>query len=96
MAAKIVKLMSISRNEFLHSFKQFVPDYGGSMSGSRFELAIGKGSVTIEIEILPNRAITTLMSLPQTNVTLTMNNLDPGEQKHFLERFDLSFRRGGG
>ncbi len=96
MATKIVKLMSMSRNEFIHSFKKFVPDYGGPMDASSFELPVDKGSVTIDIEVLPDRAITSLFILPQANVTLTMDGLSEDEEKHFLERFDISFQRGGG
>jgi len=88
--------MSMSRNEFIHSFKKFAPDYSGSMNASSFELATGKGSVTIEIEVLPERAITSLFILPQANITLTMNNLSSCEQRRFLDRFDISFQRGGG
>ena len=96
MATKIVKLMSMSRNEFIHSFKKFAPEHSGSMDASSFELASGKGSVTIDIEVLPERAITSLFILPQANITLTMNGLSQEEQKKFLERFDISFQRGGG
>lgn len=96
MPEKIVKLMSMSRDEFIHSFKKFAPDYKGSLAASSFELTIGKGSVIIEIEVLPNRTITSLLTLPQANVTLTMNNLTEDEQRHFLARFDISFQRGGG
>jgi len=88
--------MSMSRNEFIHSFKKFAPDYRGSMDASSFELPAGKGSVTIDIEVLPERAITSLFILPQSNITLTMNGLSEDEQRHFLERFDISFQRGGG
>jgi len=86
----------MSRNEFNHSFKKFVPDYRGSMSASSFKLDVGKGSVTIEIEVLPDRAITSLFILPQSNITLTMDGLSKNEEKKFLERFDISFQRGGG
>ncbi len=96
MATKITKLMSMSRNEFIHSFKKFAPDYRGSMSATSFRLDAGKGSVTIEIEVLPDRAITSLFILPQANVTLTMDGLSQGQQKKFMERFDISFQRGGG
>jgi len=96
MAEKTVKLMSMSRSEFIHSFKKFAPDYRGSLNASSFELAVGKGSVTIEIDVLPERAITSLFILPQANITLTMNNLSSCEQRRFLDRFDISFQRGGG
>ncbi len=86
----------MSRSEFIHSFKNFAPDYRGSMDASSFELDAGKGTVTIDIEVLPDRVITSLFILPQTNITLTMNGLSEDEQKHFLERFDISFQRGGG
>jgi len=86
----------MSHNEFIHSFKKFAPDYRGSMSASSFELAAGKGSVTIDIEVLPDRAITSLFILPQSNITLTMNGLSENEQRRFLDRFDISFQRGGG
>jgi len=66
------------------------------MSASSFELPAGKGSVTIDMEILPDRKITGLLSLPQANITLTMNGLSKDEQKQFLQRFDISFQRGGG
>jgi hypothetical protein len=96
VSTKIVKLMSMSRNEFNHSFKKFAPDYRGSMNATSFKLEAGKGSVTIEIEVLPDRAITSLFILPQSNVTLTMDGLSKDEEKHFLDRFDISFQRGGG
>ncbi len=96
MTDKTVKLMSMSYNEFIHSFKKFAPDYRGSLSATRFEIESGKGSVTIEIDVLPARKITTLLSLPQSNITLTMNGLSPDERQYFLERFDISFQRGGG
>ena len=96
MATKIVKLMSMSRNEFIHSFEKFAPEYRGSMDTSSFELAAGQGTVTIDIEVLPDRAITSLFILPQANITLTMDGLSEDEQRHFLERFDISFQRGGG
>jgi len=86
----------MSRSEFIHSFKKFAPEYHGSMDASSFELAAGKGSVIIDIEVLPERAITSLFILPQANLTLTMNGLSEDEQRHFLERFDISFQRGGG
>jgi len=86
----------MSRNEFINSFKKFAPDYRGSMDASNFELNAGKGSVTIDIEVLPDRAITSLFILPQSNITLTMDGLSEDEQQHFLERFDISFQRGGG
>ena len=86
----------MSRDEFIHSFKKFAPEYRGSMSASRFELNAGKGSVAIEIEVLPDRRITSLLSLPQSRITLSMDNLSKDEQRKFLERFDISFQRGGG
>ncbi len=96
MTTTIVKLMSMSRNEFNHSFKKFAPDYRGSMNATSFKLEAGKGSVTIEIEVLPDRTITSLFILPQSNVTLIMDGLSKDEEKKFLERFDISFQRGGG
>jgi len=96
LTEKIVKLMSMSHNEFIHSFKHFAPDYRGSLTASSFELKHGEGSVTIEIEVLPERAITSLFILPQANITLTMSNLSGCEQRRFLDRFDISFQRGGG
>jgi len=86
----------MSRNEFNNSFKKFAPDYRGSMSASSFRLNAGTGTVTVEIEVLPNRVITSLFILPQSNITLTMDGLSGDEQKKFLERFDISFQRGGG
>jgi hypothetical protein len=88
--------MSMSHNEFIHSFKKFAPDYRGSMNATSFKLEAGKGTVTIEIEVLPDRAITSLFILPQSNITLNMEALSKDEEKKFLARFDISFQRGGG
>ncbi len=93
---KTTKLMSMSRNEFIHSFKKFAPDYRGPLAASRFDLKHKSGSVTIEIEELPKRTLGGLLALPQSSITLTMTGLSKDERQKFLERFDISFQRGGG
>lgn len=92
----VSKLMSISYNEFIHSFKNFAPDYLGPLSAKHFKLQFGAGSVTIEFEQLPKRTLGGLLALPQSNITLTMDSLTDEERQNFLARFDLSFQRGGG
>lgn len=97
MAAIIIsKLMSISRTEFIRSFEKFAPDYNGDLSVDKFDLSYEKGTVLIEIQVLPKRTLGGLLALPQSNITITLKNLTEAEQKSFLARFDQSFQRGGG
>mgnify|MGYP003137897496 CR=1 FL=1 len=93
---KIIKIMSATRAEFLRSLAHFAPDQQYTDDRSSYSFPLTKGQVMVETKVLPNRAVTGLLGLPQLEVTLTFKDALAGEEEEFMRRFDLAFRRGGG
>lgn len=58
-------------------------------------LAVGGGSVEIDLQPLPPRRIA-LLALPVLRVTFRFIDLDAAERTVFLTHFDHYTRRGGG
>ena len=92
----ITKIMSATPAEFFRSLAHLVPGENFDRNATRFELTRDTGEATISFKILPDRKVTSLLSLPQMEVTLEFDGLSEDAQSAFVHDFDLAFRRGGG
>lgn len=87
--------MSISRAEFLMRLPAAV---GGDAYVEEGQALVHRGEGrgwSIVLEPLPLLQIA-LLRLERLRVSLRFENYDEAEQRRFLQRFHLYFRRGGG
>lgn len=92
----IKKIMTASPDEFFRSLAHLAPNLLIDKSLQVFRLPVENGAVTISFQQLPVRRVTGLLSLPQLEVTIEVDDLSPSAQQTFMNDFDLAFRRGGG
>lgn len=92
----VIKIMSATPAEFLRSLSHFAPERQFQDNAPSHKFALKQGEVIIATKVLPKRAVTGLLGLPQLEVTLTFKDAILGEEDQFMRRFDLAFRRGGG
>ena len=92
----VYKVMSANRSEFFRSLQHFAPDINGGENSDKFEIEVGAGRALISLEVLPEKAITSAMRLPQLGVAFTFIDMDERAQSGFVAAFDQAFRRGGG
>ena len=88
--------MSATPDEFFRSLAHFAPDRRFDHTQTSFSFPLQEGEAVISFKTLPERRVTSLLFLPQLEVTLRFTNVDETAQTQFLEGFDLAFRRGGG
>jgi hypothetical protein len=95
MMLRVEKLMSVSRAEFVESWRAFdaSPPPG---PGEPVCLPVGTGRVTIAYEPRPGVRLGGLLELPRALVTLTFEAADPPAAAALVARFDRAFQRGGG
>lgn len=92
----IKKTMSANRNEFFRSLAHFAPGRSFDHSETSFHFPLDQGAATISFATLPDRQVTGLLSLPQMEVSIAFDGVEPDAQGAFMYDFDLAFRRGGG
>jgi hypothetical protein len=91
------RVMSISHAEFRHSLKplgKFYP-YRSDATGRKFTLHNGGGEIEIRLGEQGCKRIGAL-ELPETVVEFSFHACTAEAIEHFLSRFELAFRRGGG
>jgi len=91
-----IKIMSATRSEFYRSLGHFKPDHTVSENALTFSLNLNSGRVNFQLQDLPRRRVTGLLSLPQLEVKLDFDDVGDADRAKFLQDFDLAFRRGGG
>ena len=88
--------MGLDHVEFFRSLPPAIDHRPYTRDGNRVLVDIGEGRrVEIELSAERVRAIA-LLRIPVTDVTLRLHGFDQPASDHFIERFDLAFRRGGG
>jgi hypothetical protein len=92
---KIVKLMSISRAEFLASLEH-VGQVKAMPDGTWSSALEGGGTADIHFEAVPGVRLGGLLDLPRARVSLVLNGGSSAARDAFLHRFERAFQRGGG
>ena len=88
--------MSTSHADFLRLFPKVAGSASWQLNGSDIVLREGEGrSLLIRLEAEGERRIASLV-LPRTLVEFRFDGYSPANVETFLQRFDQSFRRGGG
>ncbi len=98
------KIMSLSPAEFHHRLSrlcQALPDTELRTSqdqspGGHYTVSQKQGKVAITCDPLPPLSLGPGLSLPRCRITFTFEGMSLDNQKRFLARFDLAFRKGGG
>lgn len=99
MTGPIVKLMSVSRAEFLASLEHVggvreTPDGQWLCPLDASGLAAGQAVIAFAPE--QSVRLGGLLELPRARVTIEVTGGSAQAQQQFLRRFDIAFQRGGG
>ena len=91
----IIKVMSISRAEFVRSLAVLDPAAVWDANAAARVHADGIAA-HIQFEALAQRTLGRLLAMPQARVTITIETACARRRAAFLTRFDIAFQRGGG
>ncbi len=87
--------MGISHREFLRLLPNAVAPRSFVVEGDAITVGDGPQTITIRLSPEGQRRIG-LLRLPVTHVDFYFSGLDDAAIATFMERFELSYRRGGG
>ena len=93
---ELVKLMSLSLDEFRRSLAFFAPQTASAGETTDFTLTDAHKTLHIHIEELAPFNPGGLIVLPRCRVTLTFTGYDEAGRRAETARFDRTFFRGGG
>lgn len=65
------------------------------IQGTRAQVALAEGQLTLSWEVLPPRQIA-LMRLPRLGVSYVFEGTSESDRQAFMRHFDLYMQRGGG
>lgn len=87
--------MGFSHNEFFRAFAPLAREWCCDVHNLGVDMRYDGGRVSIRLGPEGERRIVSIR-LPRTCVTFEFINLSEQQRECFFNRFDLSFRRGGG
>jgi hypothetical protein len=87
--------MGMTHKDFFRTFPVVAQGRTWRMEGQTVVLDTGEGTVSITLGPQGERRIA-LLVLPVTQLEFRFQGYDQAEMDHFMARFDLAFRRGGG
>lgn len=93
--ARIEKLMSLTRAEFVASLAGFDPQARLGDDGV-VSLVTAGGVLRVTFEPLPPRLLGGLVRMPQARVALDFSGIPEAQRASLQRRFDIAFQRGGG
>jgi len=91
----VVKEMGYSQQEFLNQFATFASDLDYKLTNNRIIITEQNSSIIIALTEKQGRSLGSLI-IPSLSIQFEFKNCSSEQQKKFLEKFDFSFRRGGG
>lgn len=92
---EIRREMGISHKELFRGIPAAVPSGKYSIDDSGITIQEGDGQVRILYSEEQQRRLG-ILTLPFTTLSFSFSGLSELEIQHFMHKFDLSFRRGGG
>lgn len=87
--------MGCTERELLYWLPAALEPYPYTVEGSRVDIAVGQGSVTMTFAGLEPRRIA-LITIARLQLDMAFSGLAQTEALQFLHRWDLYTRRGGG
>jgi len=87
--------MGLSVAEFLRGIPALAGSDGWRREGNLVVLAHPRGEIRIRLQPREPRRLASL-EVPVTRVEFDLSSLDAQARQHFMQRFDLHYRRGGG
>ena len=87
--------MTISRDAFLRSLPAAVGNVAFVAAGSQFSFREQEKGWRIDVGALPDLELG-MFRLPRQRVQIFLTGYDETDARHFLDRFELYFRRAGG
>ena len=88
--------MGLSHREFFISFKPLRQEWQCQIGDNGVRIDYEGGQVDIVLGEEGRRRFAASLSLPRTEVTFEFRCLSAAQQRAFMLRFDLAYRRGGG
>lgn len=88
--------MGYTHEEFIRTLKYFMDGQPFSISGPRISISQTHGQVNISLGTEGERRIGPNLRLPITPVEIVFSGYSEGDQKLFMTRFEMIFRKGGG
>ena len=93
---KITLEMGYTHEDFIRTLETFMDGQSYSVSGTEIHIPQSGSEVNISLGLQGERRIGPTIRLPQTPVEIVFSGFSEGNQKRFMERFEMIFRRGGG
>ncbi|MEX2516847.1 MAG: hypothetical protein WD572_08085 [Gammaproteobacteria bacterium] len=87
--------MAVSHADFLRLLPHAMPGYELSSDEDRIIATAGNKKVEIRLGPESERRIA-MLRVPVTEVTLVFKGFTDEEARAFLDKFDMTYRRGGG
>ena len=88
--------MGYSHKDFLRTLQYLMGAEPYTVSGTRITIPGDGRRVEITLSEEGERRIGPTMRLPRTSVELAFHGYSQAEQRAFMERFEMIFRKGGG
>lgn len=87
--------MGFTRAEFMQILPTALRNFPYQIDQQLITIQLPNGVVTIQLQAEQLRQIA-LLALPYLPMTIDFSNLPEADAQHFLDHFDLYYRRGGG
>lgn len=88
--------MGYSHEDFKRTLEVFMEGQPYSLSGSQVNIPSPERNVCISLGPQKERRIGPTIRLPSTPVEIVFSGFSEADRKHFMKRFEMIFRRGGG
>lgn len=92
---KRTREMASSHAEFLRLLPKALNGYDYTIENDRVRAELGEQQISITLGPERERRIA-MLAMPVTDVTIELEGFSEKQAKDFLERFDRTYRRGGG
>ena len=89
------RTMSISHSDFFRLLPRALESYQYNVNPPHVTVHISKGELAISLDEESVHKIASL-TLPSTKVHFEFKDVDDADMEIFFEKFEMSFRRGGG
>lgn len=87
--------MAVSHADFMRLLPHAMPGFACTAHGNRISAAAGQQRVEIKMGAESERRIA-MLRIPVTEVTLELHGFDTEQTQAFLQKFDMTYQRGGG
>ena len=93
---QVEKIMSMTLADFHRGLKVLDPGLALGPGAKSVRVELAGACADIDFEAIDSKVYGTLLEIPRARVSLDFGGSPPEARRAFLEKFDFTFRRGGG